>query len=277
MPLDRERYLEASEKIKTDDIDWTAAGRAGLTADEVATLTYFSDIEHQTYRYLRTLMGMKKAFDPDVMAFLTTWNYEEYFHGWALAKLLERTGNAPDAARVADVYGQKRWNEWLEKLFAPLLSHVFADHFPAVYFSFGAIQELTTLRGYESLAQKASNPALRLLCERIAKQERRHFAWYFNHAKAELEASPFARKLTRALMKFNWVPVGAGVKSPREVHALFGFLFPDAEGNALTLEIDEKMGTLPGLAGMNLMAGYFSALEHRGAPAAAAAGIVPAA
>lgn len=252
-----DRYISVSTKIETKDIDWEEAKQVGLTDDEKFVLTYFSDIESQTIRYLRMLLQMKIAFKPEVSAFLTTWNYEEFFHGYELANLLAACGHPLEENRVEQVKGRARLNEWLEMLFAPLLSKIFYSQFPAVYLSFGAIQEMTTLRGYERLRNLTRNPALQTLCDRIAKQERRHFAWYFNHARELLEQSGAAQKLTRKLLEFNWVPVGAGVKTPTEVNRLFSILFPGETGQKLVREVDTKMASLPGLSGLRLMEPYF--------------------
>jgi hypothetical protein len=60
-------------------------------------------------------------------------------------------------------------------------------------------------------------------------------------------------------MKLNWVPVGGGVHSPEQVQRLFRALFhPRAHASAVVREIDEKIATLPGLAGLRLMSDYFS-------------------
>jgi len=159
--------------------------------------------------------------------------------------------------RVESVTRKARFNEWLEAVFTPLLSRLFSSQFPAVYLSFGAIQEMTTLRGYENLQQYTHNPVLKILCERIARQERRHFAWYFNHARELLLESSGARVLARKLLEFNWVPVGAGIKSPEEVKRLFLTLFPRESARNFVREIDSKMGSLPGLEGIRLMEPYF--------------------
>jgi hypothetical protein len=253
-----DRYLRRTGKIVVDDLDWGAAQRVGLTDDEVFALTYFSDIESQTFRYLGALLSMQPRCEPATTAFLTTWNYEEFFHGRALARLLRVTGHPLPSTRVAEVSSRARLNEWLERIAGPLAGRLFAGEFPAVHMAFGAIHELTTLRGYERLVATTENPALRTLCERIAKQERRHFAWYFNHARVRLTHSPRAQRLTRAVLRLNWVPVGAGVKTDAEVLRLFRLLFPGALGTALCTEIDEKMGSLPGLAGIRLMRRYFA-------------------
>src|SRR5215813_4439967 len=257
MKSDIERYISVSAKIDTTDIDWDQAREAGLTEDEKFLLTYFSDVESQTIRYLKVLLGMKIAFTPSVAAFLTTWNYEEFFHGYELGKLMAVCGSPLEEDRIESVTRKSGFNEWLEATFAPLLSRIFSNQFPAVYLSFGAIQEMTTLRGYEFLHQYTQNPVLGILCERIAKQERRHFAWYFNHARELLLQSNGARILARKLLEFNWVPVGAGIKSPEEVKRLFMTLFPAPLDRALVREIDSKMGALPGLEGIRLMEPYF--------------------
>jgi hypothetical protein len=257
MKSDIERYISVSAKIDTSDIDWDQAREVGLTEDEKFVLTYFSDVESQTIRYLKTLLQMKIAFKPSVAAFLTTWSYEEFFHGYELGRLLAVCGSPLEEDRVEKVSAKARFNEWLEAMFTPLLSRIFSNQFPAVYLSYGAIQEMTTLRGYENLRRYTSNPVLQLLCERIAKQERRHFAWYFNHARELLVESRGARVLARKLLEFNWVPVGAGIKSPDEVKRLFSILFPVESARKLVREVDAKMGTLPGLEGIKLMEPYF--------------------
>ena len=254
---DSERYISVSAKIETDDLDWAEARRVGLTPDERFVLTYFSDIESQTIRYLRTLLQMKIAFQPAVSAFLTTWSYEEFFHGHALARLMAECGHALEENRVERLGNRARFNELLEAAFGPLLSRVFSKQFPAVYMSFGAIQEMTTLRGYERLGESTANPVLKTLCDRIAKQERRHFAWYYNHAKQYLSGSRFTQFLARKLLEFNWVPVGAGVKSHAEVRRLFSILFPAEHGNRLLRAVDAKIAMLPGLEGIRLMQSFF--------------------
>lgn len=259
MHAEIEPYLASSERVETRDIDWAEAARTGLSADEIFTLTYFADVENQSLRYLRMLLGMKIAFQPDVAAFLAIWNYEEFFHGHALEQLLTHCGVHIGSDRRERKRRDKRLNEYIEALLVPLLSRLYADAFPAVYLTFGAIAELTTLRGYESLAARSQNPALRLLAERIAKQERRHFAWYFNNAAARLDGSRTAQRLTRRLLRFNWVPVGAGIHEPDEVSRLFRILFyPRDSARQLVHGIDTKLASLPGLEGLALMQGYFT-------------------
>src|SRR5262245_30004578 len=164
MKSDIERYISVSARVDTTDINWDEARDAGLSEDEIFVLTYFSDVENQTIRYMRMLLGMKIAFQPAVAAFLATWNYEEFFHGFELEKLMEACGHRVEEDRRDFNKQRMRFNEILEASFVPVLSRVFANQFPAVYLSFGAIQELTTLHGYEQLGQVTRNPILKILC-----------------------------------------------------------------------------------------------------------------
>src|SRR6266498_3137283 len=140
MKSDIERYISVSAKIDTSDIDWDQAREAGLTDDEKFVLTYFSDVESQTIRYMKMLLQMKIAFTPSVSAFLTTWSYEEFFHGYELGRLLAVCDSPLEVDRVESVTRKARFNEWLEAVFTPLFSRLFSRQFPAVYLSFGAIR-----------------------------------------------------------------------------------------------------------------------------------------
>jgi hypothetical protein len=255
---DFDRYVSTSSKILVDDLDWSEARRVSLTRDEVFILTYFSDIESQTVFYLRDLLHTKAAKEPEVLGFLTMWNYEEFFHGRALARLLAECGHPLEDERISHVRRRSQVSEVVEALGAKLISKLFRNQFPSVYMSWGATQEITTLRGYEQLGRHTRNPVLREICERIAKQERRHFAWYFNGARARLEQSRLARRLTRTLLERFWSPVGAGVKTKAEVVHMIGLLFPGRSGDAAAEEIDATISRLPGLAGIRLMRPYLS-------------------
>jgi rubrerythrin len=254
--IETARYLAISSKIDTQDIDWKSAKKHGLTDDEVFILTYFTDIEGQTIVYLRDFLHTKAALEPDVIAFLTMWNYEEFFHGQELARLLEECGHGLERSRISLVRRKASFSERLESAGANILSRIFYNEFPAVYTSWGAVQEITTLRGYEEVGRQTTNPVLKILCERIAKQERRHFAWYFNSARDRLNASKKSQWLTRRLLANFWTPVGAGVKPREEVTRLMRLVFPGQISKEIGEEIDSKIGTLPGLNGIKLMSRY---------------------
>lgn len=248
-----EKHLEHTGRIIYDDLDWAESKRAGLSDDEVFVLTYFSDIESQTILYMRDILNTKGVLDPEVFSFLTVWNYEEFYHGRALAKFLESCGHPLGENRVAEVRKKASITETLKRLGAMSFSKGFPAEFIALYMTWGALNEITTLRGYESIEASTKNPALAELCRRIAKQERRHFAWYFNSARERLASSPRAQKSARFILKHVWSPVGAGVKKEEDVIRLYNLVFPERRGEEIAREIDDILESLPGMQNLNLM------------------------
>jgi hypothetical protein len=132
-----------------------------------------------------------------------------------------------------------------------------------VYLTIGAINELSTLTGYGALIRRSGHPVLKDLLSRIIKDERRHYAFYFNTAKEWLSGNQGAQKLDRWMMDRVWVPVGQGVKKQEEVDALAIYLFDDEQGEAELLDLDAKIGKLPGLSGIRLMSKALYAARER--------------
>lgn len=260
--MSAERILATSARLKVDDLDWNLARSAGLTDDERVVLGYFADIESQTVMYLRDLLRGPLAADPDAIGFLSVWNYEEYFHGEALAALLRACGAGLPQDRISRVRRGAAFLETLQGLLAGLASRLFPREFTALYLAWGASQELLTLRGYEEIEARTSNPVLAEICRRIARQERRHFAWYFNGAKERLAASPRARRLARLALSRVWAPVGAAVKGTEAFLEVAGALFPGRRAAEVAREVEGRIGTLPGLGELAFVTGF---LERAGA------------
>jgi hypothetical protein len=191
--------------------------------------------------------------DPVLTAFLACWNYEELWHGENLGRLLNTYGIDFDPdERIARVRGNLGAANSLGILSTMAGSWLFKD-FTAVYLSIGAINELTTATGYQALARRSGHPVLRDLLGRITKDERRHFAFYYNSARDWLRDNRRGQRVDRWLLDRVWVPVGQGVKAREEVDALALYLFDDEEGERALAAIDEKIGCLPGLEGIELM------------------------
>ena len=61
------------------------------------------DVEHHTICYLRDLLVSPAHADPEVTAFLTLWNFEEFWHGEALAAGLAAHGQPSGTERLGVV------------------------------------------------------------------------------------------------------------------------------------------------------------------------------
>lgn len=254
--MDIHKFIRHSHPLAFDDLDWREAARAGLSESEKNILTYFADIEGQTIFYLREVLKTHAVREPDTLAFVTLWNYEEFFHGYALARLLEACGVSLGQDRLARVRMSAQLAAKVEDAAQTAISALAPTTFMALYMSWGASQEILTLRGYEHIARNTHNPVLRELCNRIALQERRHFAWYFNSAKQRLATSRFSQKIVRTLFERFWTPVGMGVKSKQQVGTLISSLFPGPALFEVMEQNDRKLATLPGMQGFDVMGSF---------------------
>ena len=253
MSFSIERYKEESKRLDTTGVAWEDVTRYPLAKGDLFSLHYMMDIENHVPLYLSHLLVTRACMDPILTAFLACWNYEELWHGENLGKLLNLYGIQFDTQdRIARVRANLGVQNSLSILTTMAGSWLSKD-FSAIYLTIGAINELTTLTGYGALIRKSKHPVLADLLSRIVKDERLHFAFYFNSAKEWLTDNRAAQRIDRWALDRVWVPVGKGVKNQEEVDALACYLFDDEQGEEELLAIDEKIGKLPGLSGVRLM------------------------
>lgn len=265
MSFSIERYKEESRKLDVSGVRWDEVTRHPLSRGDLFCLHYMMDIENHVPLYLSHLLVTRACMDPVLTAFLACWNYEELWHGENLGRLLNTYGIEFDQdERIALVRGNLGAANSLSILTTMAGSWLFKD-FTAVYLSIGAINELSTATGYQALARKSGHPVLRDLLARITKDERRHFAFYYNSAREWLRDNRRGQRVDRWLLDRVWVPVGQGVKSQEEADALALYLFDDAEGERALEALDEKIGRLPGLDGIELMTKALRGARQRAA------------
>jgi hypothetical protein len=243
--FDLERYLRNSKKVDISDLDLKKAAQYPLTQDEIHCLTYMMDIESHTVIYLRSILSTCAIEDPETTAFLSCWAYEEFFHGRTIGQFLAACGVKFGSARIVEVHAQTAFTEWLKDMGASLICQ-FSRHFHGAYLTYGAISELSTLEGYGVLAGRTQNPILAEILHRLAKDERRHFSFYYNKAKLQLQQCN-AQRLTTFIIKHFWLPVGGGVKPDAEVNWILNYILRGPEGENVARRIDETIAKLPGL------------------------------
>ncbi len=239
-----DQYIARSKALDLTGVAWHDVPRYPLPESAVRTLRYMQDIESHTIIYLRELLATRAIDDPDVATFLACWFYEETFHGRALQQFLEAGGYSVVERQRSREPLRKR----LEARGIAAVARLWRD-FVAVHMSWGAINELTTLVGYQRLILMAEHPVLEDLLGRIIKDESRHFGFYFHQAKMRLGTRAAAR-VTRELVRRFWAPVGSGVQPDDEVRFLASYLFSDGDGRAAAARIDGTIETLPGMEGL---------------------------
>jgi hypothetical protein len=243
--FDLEKYLKNSRHVDISDLDLSQAAKYPLTDDEIHCLTYMMDIESHTIVYLRSILATCAIEDPETTAFLSCWAYEEFFHGRTIGQFLAACGIPVSHDRAAEVQKGTTWKEWLKDMGASLVCQ-FSRHFHAAYLTYGAISELSTLEGYGVLASRTANPILAEILRRLAKDERRHFSFYYNKALIELQ-NPRAQRLTSFIIRHFWLPVGGGVKPDDEVEWILNYVLADAGGAQIARRIDASIAKLPGM------------------------------
>src|SRR5260370_3005795 len=216
MSFSIERYKEESKKLDTTGIDWQAVTASPLSKGDLFCLHYMMDIENHVPLYLSHLLVTRACMDPILTAFLACWNYEELWHGENLGKLLNLYGIEFDPQdRIANVRANLGFQNSVSLLSTMVGSWLLKD-FSAVYLTIGAIHEVSTRTGYAALIRKSGHPVLKDLLNRIIKDERRHYAFYFNSAKELLAGHEKAHPVHRWVVDRVWGPVGQGVETEEQ-------------------------------------------------------------
>ena len=246
-PIDLDAYTGRSRAVDLTGIAWDDVPRYPLPAEAVRTLRYMQDIETHTMIYLRQLLSTRAIDDPEVATFLACWFYEETFHGRALARFLEAAGHTTVERVRSETSFAQRIEDWSTSLVARCWRS-----FVAVHMTWGAINELTTLTGYQRLATLADHPVLSELLSRIIRDESRHFTFYYRQAERWL-GQRGAAPVARFLVDRFWAPVGTGVQPPDETRFLAGYLLGGSEGRAAAQRIDRTIRGLPGFGDVALV------------------------
>jgi rubrerythrin len=247
------QHIAVSCRVDIEDLDWELCRKVGLTRREVETLEFFADIESQTVYYFLEVAKLQVARDPELLTFLTMWNYEEYFHSHAITRLMQecgvQVGNATE--RSTKVRAGARLKAKLEDFAQTMLAKLVPQRFVALWMFWGALQECLTTQAYEEVIRTTQNPVLAEMFRRIAKQERRHFAYYFNQARDRLADSPRNQRFCKAIAKRFYAPVGGGVKNDAEAARLVAQLFPGERIFEVMGYIERRIGQLPGMTGLD--------------------------
>jgi hypothetical protein len=267
-PFDIERLMDGSGRVDLSDIDWSDVPNHPITPEGLRTLRYFLMTEGSTVFYAKGLMQTRAIYrEPEFAPFLCVWMYEEEFHGRAFRKFLEAYGERIDRGYRGEMFLGRGASERIQETGQNALSVVFPDAWPAVHMVWGAIQEYTTYTAYQALIDRIDHPILNVICQRIMKQELKHYAFYNTHAKRRLAESAVARRLAAEALKLAWVPVGQGMCSEEDACHAIRFLFDGLEGDAIAA-VERKVRTLPGLEWFDLFTKYAEKNRIRAAPRA---------
>jgi hypothetical protein len=253
--FDMQKYREICGRLDYTDLDLTASfQKEPLPPELLRVVRYMHDVEQHTTCYMRNLLNTKAHDDPEITEFLTLWNFEEHWHGEALADVLRAHGEPGGAPRVAAM--RERLRNRIGN--SPLVWLGFSSltkHFLAVHMTFGVINEWTTQAGYARLSALAGNETLSELLRRIKRQEGRHIDYYLTEARKYLGVGSGAQRTARLILRTLWRPVGATVMPETETAHMIRTLFSGDAGRSVAGRIDRRIDNLPGLDGLDLIEG----------------------
>ena len=253
MTFDIAEYAETAHRVPTEDVNFGSFGEQPLSDSALRCLRYMSDVESHTICYLRDLLVTPSHKDPEVTAFLTMWAYEEFWHGEALDAVLRAHRVNADYRHIRNVRLAQGLRDRIAPIEQSLAANIIGEDFVAVHMSWGAINEWSAHSAYAMLIEREKHPELTMLLRRIQHQESRHLAFYNSQARARLERSERARKLTRFALRRFWAPVGSTIQPRVETRFVLDYLMGGAEGAKHISRLDRKVDTLPGQEGLELV------------------------
>lgn len=247
-----DRFVELSGRIELDDLDWEECKKTGLTDAEARVLRYMSDTETHTILYMRDLLAGYSASDPEVTSFLSIWVYEELWHGRALDRVLTTAGHPPPPDQFTKATNGAHMRETIEATFSHLAASL-TPRFIAVQMTWGAINELTAGAAYQAVERTTKNATLAKLLNRITRQERKHFSFYYQQAEQRLRGDVWAQRLVNLALKRFWTVVGSGVGGDDNLGFIAAALFDSPEGIAALADAEGVIRKLPGVEWFNLL------------------------
>nr|SCO70326.1 Thioesterase [Streptomyces argillaceus] len=170
----------AGERAWTlNDLDWSALRPERLTEADRSAVRFITFVEDHIPGYLSHFLEAfpvaaaeqeleRFGFNREYFRFLVAWAGDEERHASALARYQVDTGMATREELLTDLAEEGR------KTFTLPYQH------PVQSFTYTLIQEKATQLFYQRFRETVSEPFLKDLLGRLARDEARHFAFYTN-------------------------------------------------------------------------------------------------
>ena len=264
-------WYESEERVLTPDflatIPWNDVHNHPLPAEFVPVLLYMRDVETFTTMYFDELKRTPTGKDPIIRRFMERWESEETLHGELLNRFVNETGFATPANWKKTAFANLPRGYKVKARLQTAITNLTGKHFTAVHMTWGAIQELSTLSGYERLWHLGKHPVLEYILRGIVREEARHALFYWSLAKIRLAESPIRQQLARFLVSTFWTPVGQGAKLPEDTNVVIKAVFRDEEGlKLMDQRVTKRIQQLPGFQGFTKFTDRIGQIIHSEVP-----------
>jgi hypothetical protein len=185
----------------------------------------------------------------DVAAFLPVWTAEEAAHAAAIRAVLERQVYEAPTAAPGSIARRRRTVARLPRRAIGRLRPI-----GVLYGVLGAAAEYVTVLVYGELATRVEDPAVVALLREIARQERRHCAFFRGLARQRAGAlSRVEAQLARRVLMAMWEPPGVPSLGLTVWRETFAPLLEDPRLRERVLGMDRVVDSVPGLEDLGLM------------------------
>lgn len=254
MSFNLDTYKQEAAPVRVDDIDLDDFRDQPLSDEALRCLHYMTDVETHTVCYLRDLLVTPSHQNPRITTFLTMWNFEEFWHGDVIDRILAVHAEENGMPRHRSVrLAQGFRGNVIAPITQCLAAAVLGEDFIATHMTWGAVNEWSAHAAYGRLIELERHATLTKILQRIQQQESRHLAFYMTEARERLERSRRAQRITRFMLRRFWAPVGSTITPKSETSFVLGHLLGGEAGGKMVRMLDQKVDKLPGLAGLDLV------------------------
>ncbi len=260
-------WYESQERVLTPaflaTIPWHQVKDHPLDPAFIPTLVYMRDVERLTSLYNDELSRTPTGKDPAIKRFMERWSEEEITHSDLLHRFLVEAGMPATDAWYDEVKQKISLRNRVASRIIPRITNLMGHHFTGVHMTWGAINELSTLTGYQRLWTLAKHPVLDHILKHIAREEATHSFFYWSVARIKLMRSSFRQQLARFIINTFWSPVGENKKTPAESNVVIHTLFSGVEGLELMHErVTRRIQQLPGLEALQTVTNRIASITH---------------
>lgn len=258
-------WYESEDRTLTksflDQIPWNEVRKHALDPAFIPVITYMRDVEQFTDIYYQQLLRSPTGKDPTIRRFMDRWAHEEVLHAELLNRFLEEAGIPSDPHWAEKAINKIPLSYHVMSRIQSLITNSFGKAFSAVHMTWGAINEYSTMTGYNRLVQLAKHPVLHFILKGIIKEEGRHSFFYWSIARLKLKTSRFRQELSTFIVDKFWGPVGSGAKPENDVNNVITTLFKGKEGvQVMDQMVNRKIEELPGFQGLKTITNRVAAI-----------------
>lgn len=231
------------------ELELDSFATAPLGDDTLRLLRHVGRLESATMEHLRNLLVTATHKDARVTAFLVTWAFEKFWIADAIDAVLESHGQ-PRLKEVDEGPRRHSPSEAVERR-GPITRAIEAMGkgvpIVAVHMTTGLVDEWVMSDAYDVLVERASDPALTAVVDRIRAIKSRHERFFGIESRWRLDDSPRAVKQTRASLSTAVLPIGAIERADSERTLFDALVYGGAEGHLRADAVGERVAALPGL------------------------------